>query len=391
MNAPLRARHLFSVKASPLVLLIAMGNLLLRPHDPLAEVLWTAFSYHFATIFLGPIVAGLAALDGVHLSRSREFICTGVRAPRLLFVIWGQIAASLLVSYVAGMAAVIGLAISNGATTPDARVIATLIPAAALLTLASAVGLSMGWVSGSWLSAPLATLGFFMILVLGYTVADSLVRVGGATASMVSIRPRSEVELAQTVLYLGAASLALTLASPYAKTRAWAWMGLSGTAVAMSILFLVPRIGSVLETVVPPTTCNEHVITICLTPEYERYRDELAESLDPLISALRRAGAPTPEMLTQDSSIARYGVGFIPQLRDIDSTAELREIVVVGSVFNAYTAGCPLEKREVSEPAALVLVWIQSVYRHSDPANEGVPSDVAESIEYLASCSNASE
>lgn len=379
---------LFRRSIAPFALIATLGLMLasffLRPLEPLIEMTWAIYNFNFGTVLLAPILGGLAAWDGVRLSSARGIFVARGHALRSVVAHWAMGVLSVAVSYAVG-AGLVAFAAHNSGTPafPGALQAWTIVPAVGLLSFALAIGYVVGWHTSQPIYVGVVPVIVFSAIIFSYTVNLNFVRVGGATASMVSLRPRLDVGAAQLVFYIGGSVLALSMAAGGRRLSARAGAVAAGLgALALSGAFLLAADGT-LETISPDVRCVGDGPELCLSPEYERFRARFVAASGPLVEALDSVSVPKLERLTQNGLDVGVGIGFIPMLRAID---ENPEVVVAGAIVNAFTNSCrSRDTEEVWDASSLVVRWVYDAYSAVEQGNAiAIPDEVAEAFRVIA-------
>lgn len=290
--------------------------------------------------------------------------------------------------YIVGLIGVIGAVRAFGTPSwPSIALLATSLPAIAFLGAAAAVGLAAGWHTAKYLTAGLVAVAVFAVTIVGYLVASTLVRVGGATASLVSLEPVPMVGVGQFVFYLLLAALMIASVSLRSTPRNIAVAGLALALVVVGIpLASAP---ATLRLVSPEITCAGSLPEICLTPENEIYREDLRREINALIVRLEMPDWAKPVRLTQDATDVAPLVGFIPALAKFsrDPSSPVR-----GSITNAYFNACPakFDDDDLFFHSTRILQWVQWTYDGVPESGEAVPTkDALVSVQRLIECADS--
>lgn len=325
-----------------------------RPLDPLYEMTWTIYSYHFGTVLCAPLVSALAVWVGIRYRNLRTQTRLEAFEGPALVRLWVRLNISIAGGYASGLvAAVVAATLLETPGSPNVRAVASAIPAVAMLWAAAAIGLGIGWHFGNWIAIGALPIVVFGAIVFAYSVQMTLVRVGGATASMVGLQPRSDVMALQTGFFIVVSWTALLLATDRSRpTQVWRLLVIGCLAASAVML------GSLQDTLEPSTVqlgCEGSTVEVCLTAEYEQFRESFSVALATVLDELRLVGAPQPIRFEQAPTTRAFGVGLIPALRRIDSEP-LR--VVFGSLSNAYTRHCVDPTPDQEESVRSILKWL---------------------------------
>ncbi|MGH8973958.1 MAG: hypothetical protein ACRD0C_12245 [Acidimicrobiia bacterium] len=296
--------------------LVIIANVALRGRPWVHEWFWAFFNYHFVTIFLGPLAAGLGAWEGARLTPAADLLVSSGGQRRALRAAWAGVVAWIGAVYLAGLVGIVALVKSAGTPgSPNPIALSTLAPALAFVAMWVAVGAAAGWKLGSRLAAPLVAVGAFAAILVLYVVNYDLVRVGGATASLLGLAPRPELQAAQIAIYAGVAAGALLLVPrlrPAPAGDRLDRLGVvagAGAAVIAGAVLVVP--GPDFRLRPEPEVCTG-TPAICLAGGYRAKAREVREILAPYLSAATHAGVPLPERFVQDYDRSRADlVGWI--------------------------------------------------------------------------------
>ena len=262
---------------------------------------WAWYQFHFGTILLGPVVAGIAYDWGAVLHRSRPVLEAAGRVWAALTAAGAALVLAVLAAYLlvlGGVSVVVGRTTGLG---PDAETFATLAPPVALLIGCTAFGLAIGFRVGSRGLAPVWAIVTFAFLMAGYTVFPArFTKVGGATASLIGIRTRPEVQVGQVALFLGTSALVVGLASLPRRSnaaRAMASVGLALGLGGFALLSSQPK--NEFRPHGYALTCVGEEPTICLEPGWVAAEPDIREPLARYDRSLAAADLPRFETYAQ--------------------------------------------------------------------------------------------
>lgn len=367
---------------------LVIFNYFLRPLDSLHEMQWAIYNFHFVTVLLAPLVAGLGAWEGVRFSATKEAVDARNEARRAVTAIWASLMTWTSLAYLVGLTSVV-IAVKLHGTPghPYGTALQTTPPALALVGFACASGLVVGWKTEKWISVAMMPLVVFAMILFGYSVDYAFVRVGGAGASLISLSPRQPVSAVQFSFYAAATIAALGLSPRIPGMLSRGVFASIGVVIAAAILLAGTE--DTLEVVRADVACEGDRPEVCLTVEYERYRPDLIAALDPLVAAIKASGHPAPVRLTQDLSDVGPLVGFIPQVRD---TAEDPRLVATGAVINSYIHDCL--SGDPDDPAQLEIVgsivrWVDEIYDYAHGIREEPPPLLAAASRTLIDCATS--
>lgn len=297
---------------------VIIANVMLRDREWVHLWDWAWFNYHFVTIFLGPLAAGLGAWEGARLARAHDFLDSAGAARRALVSAGGAVFAWLLLPYLAGLAWVSVMVMRTDAPGgPGIIEFSTLGPALAFLAAWVMVGAAAGYRLRSPLSAPLAAVVSFAVILTLYIVNYMLVRVGGATGSTLGLAPRPEIQLGQLMLYVNTAVWALTSATRPAKAP----LRDPGRLLPLSAGTLVIAVGLAIFFDSGPDfrdrpvalRCFGQEPQICLVPGYDGHPERVRAAFEPLLAGLREIGAPLPTTMRMGDPSEEDLVGLISE------------------------------------------------------------------------------
>lgn len=288
-----------------------------------------------ATVFIGPVAAGLACLVYSRLRSSGvgEIIAQGRRD----WWSWSQPAVGLW-----SLASTALLCVAVGATTASSlagvpaypQVLWILLPALAVLGSQVAIGAAIGWASGRPWAAPLTAVMLFLLYL--WTVVGPLPEFfdsGSATSSLAGfdVVPGPWVALgvaavALTVVVLAAAHPRLLLASwPRRAVVAAAFCGwLVGW---FTVGDSSDRYAPVAD---PEFTCAGAQPEVCVLAETTRPLADLARRIHSGARALRKVGAPLPDRFTEQWGLEPSGDGVV--ILDEYSTSEVAQELVIDTL-----------------------------------------------------------
>jgi len=369
---------------SPFIAAAVVANVLLLDSNVLHEMVWSVYSAHFATVLLAPLVAAIGAIDGVRMSAGKEVVEARGSTTTFLVASWAATMAWTTLGYIVGLVGVVGAVRAFGTPSwPSIALLATALPALAFLGVAAAAGLAAGWHTARYLTAGLVAVTVFAVTIVGYIVEPTLVRVGGATASLVSLEPDPAVGLGQIIFYLILTSFMILGVTLRGTPRIVAAVGLALALVAVGVpLASAP---ATLRLVSPAVVCEGSTPEICLTAEYEVYREDLRREVDALVVRLKMPEWAIPVRLTQDATNVSLRVGFLPALHKLlrDPSAP-----IVGGTTNAYLDGCPEAFDDALFPDTVrVMQWIRQAYSGVPEGEEAVLfDDAVVSLRRLVEC-----
>ncbi|MFE2326633.1 hypothetical protein ACFXD5_22325 [Streptomyces sp. NPDC059385] len=354
-SAPLlHMRRSLGLTAFPFFLLLVVLNTLLRPMPWRHEPMWAVYQYNFTVMLLGPLLAGVAAWEGHRLSRADAFLSAHHRPLAMLAAAWAALLAWSSAAFVLGLALVLGLVTSAG-TPPTLGLpeLLTPLPALTLLGLACAVGLTAGWLGGDGgkLAAPMTAIAVFLAFLLLYAGdLSEFVMVGGATSSLVGLRPKAGTQTSQVTFYVAATLLALLAGAWSAalhRLRPRHFLAAAATAVfcALSAGHLAAADPLYLEARPGDVRCHGTQPQICLGRGYTSYEPHLRASLSPLVHAMERLSLPAPASFRQDALRSTTNTGQLSP----DTVTGDPELLLDMFLGTYYGSDCTIEPGSAME------------------------------------------
>ncbi|MBX3313206.1 MAG: hypothetical protein KF906_02710 [Actinobacteria bacterium] len=290
-----------AVAAFAVTLVVSTLHVVLRATWWRYEWHWAWYQYHFGTILLGPVVAGIAYDWGAVLHRSRPVLEAAGRVWAALSAAGAALILAVLTAYLlvlGGVSVVVGRTTGLG---PDAATFATLAPPVALLIACIAVGSAVGFRVGSRGLAPVWAIITFAFLMAGYMVFPArFTKVGGATASLVGIRTRPQVQVGQVALFLGVTLFVVGLASLPRRSNGAQSMAAIGLALGLGGFgFLLAQPKNEFRPRDFALTCVGEAPRICLEPGWVAAEPDIREPLARYDRSLAAAGLPRVEIYAQ--------------------------------------------------------------------------------------------
>ncbi|MFD4242810.1 hypothetical protein ACFWP3_14585 [Streptomyces sp. NPDC058525] len=373
----LHLRRSLGRTAFPFFLLLVVLNTLLRPMAWQHEPMWAVYQYNFTVMLLGPLLAGVAAWEGHRLSRADAFLYAHHRPLAMLAAAWAALTAWSAAAFLLGLALVLGLVAWSG-TPPVLGLpeLLTPLPALTLLGLACAVGLTAGWLGGDGgkLAAPMVAIAVFLAFLLLYAGdLSEFVMVGGATSSLVGLRPKAGTQTSQVAFYLAATLLALLAGAWSAalhRLRPRHLLAAVATAVlcALSAGHLAAAHPLYLEARPGDVRCHGTRPEICLGRGYTSYEPHLRANLTPLVRAMTRLDLPAPASFRQDALRSTTDTGQLSP----DTVTGDRELLLDMFLGTYYGSDCAIEPGSTMERnhvnARYWLAEALNVAPYEDPA-----------------------
>jgi hypothetical protein len=282
---------------------ILSAHVLLRPTWWRYEWQWSWFQFHFSTILLTPFTAGLACWWGTRWARARTLVGSSPRANVALVRVVAAVWVPTVVAYLVGLALVSTFVAITTGVAPRPRILLSLLPPLALLGTASAIGVAIGYRWASRALAPLVGVAGFVVLMFGYTVGPArFVKVGGATASLLGLAPRPEVQVGQTALFSGIALVAIVLVARSGPRRGMPTairVGLPLGLVIAGAWGLRAAGNEEFDKVSVPMVCEGSRPEICVDAGYRSTIPQLRANFVPSFRSLEAASLPVPDALVQ--------------------------------------------------------------------------------------------
>ncbi|MEU6310080.1 hypothetical protein [Streptomyces sp. NPDC047014] len=358
--ARLHLRRSLGRTAFPFLLVLVVLNTLLRPMGWRYEPMWAVYQYNFTVMLLGPLLAGVAAWEGHRLARAAPFLSAHHRPLAMLAAAWAALLAWCCAAFLLGLVLVLGLVARTGALAalgpPE---LLTPLPALALLGLACAVGLAAGRLSGEGgkVAAPLAAIVVFLVFLLLYSgELSEFVMVGGATSSLVGLRPKAGTQTAQIAFY-AAATLLVLIAAAWSTAlhhlRPRQFLAAAATAVlcVLSAGHLASADPLYLEARPGDVRCQGTRPEICLGRGYATYEPRLRAKLTPLVTAMAELDLPAPAAFRQDALRSGRNTGQLSPDTVTGGDSELLLDMFLGTYYGSDCAiepGTPMERHHVN-------------------------------------------
>ncbi len=259
----------------------------------------------FSWVLTGPIVAGSSCVLGAQLSRGAVFFRTSERGTKAIVAEMTAVVLVIVAVYVVTYTGVAVYVWSGPVdNVPTLRDLASALPLLMALASMVAVGMLVGWRARSPLWAPVVAVAAFAAILIAYSaVPGAFVQFGGATSTLIGLRPRLPQQLCQVWFYasvLSAAMLVLTRSVVPSSGRRRAALVLAAVSATVSGAILWSSGGSRFEPAEVAVECGGTDITLCLADGYSDLRDSLHPQLAAAIGALRSAGLDVPMAVTQD-------------------------------------------------------------------------------------------
>lgn len=300
--------------AGVLTLVMCTLHVVLRSTWWRYEWTWAWYQFHFGTLLIGPVVSGVAFAWGATWHPTRPLVAAANRFGATTAVVAASIVLPVVAAYLAVLAGVSAVVFATTGLVPDGITVATLGPPLGLLVLCIALGCAAGSVIGRPTLAPLWAIGVFVLLMTTYMVIpDRFAKVGGATASLLGLRPRASIQVGQVLEFVGLAAVVLALASlPRRSGRACA-VAAGGIVVALlgvGVLAVAPT--NEFERVGFAVTCRGSAPQLCLADGWAAADGDLRAPLARYDRSLAAAGLPRIGPYTQQVPVPPGAVFLDP-------------------------------------------------------------------------------
>lgn len=341
---------------------VMVVHTLARGHLWRYEWMWAAYQYHFGVLLIGPVVCGVAAWSGGAIGAARWLTrpAADARLPlRTLAIAIAATVGAYLVAFVVPAVVVV----SSG-TTDSLRwsVPASFLPASTALAAYVAVGFAIGARRPGRLVPPIVAIVAFAVTMAGWIGgAEHLVRLGGASSSMVGLVPRPVVQVLQVVAY-GALGVA---------AATWAIRRLAGGGLPSRVAVVVAGIAGAVAggwLVATTTPLFDHPAVrevcvagapdgprLCAPAAYEHPLRRMVPTIGPLIGRLEAAGAPLPADVHLGSAVDLFEADPSPSVL----AAELSPMLGLGRCVTVTP----------SADEVYVSIWLALVVGDTDQTN----------------------
>jgi hypothetical protein len=286
---------------------VAVAHTMLRDARWAYEWRWASFQYHLATLLVAPVAAIAAGWEGVTLRRAGEPIVAAGRTlafgARAILRVLGWVVGGYLLGAVP---VVVVVWRARGIEAAPADALVMFVPALAQLAAVVAVSYVLGWLIGHPLVVPALGAGWFAGLIAAHLLLpDELVRVGGATASLVGLQVPGRTQLLQVsgALAVGAGGLVLLWVVDQRGTepaRRLAVPLVVGVLALAGLSTLHRPSEAHFEPVGVEEVCHGRAPALCVAPEYVPVVPRLARVLAPALAEVADLGATVPRAMHQD-------------------------------------------------------------------------------------------
>lgn len=378
----LHLRHSVALTAVPAMVALVVLHVALRERPWTHEWFWAIYQLGFVTVFLGPLCAGLGAWEGTRLGRIRSLPDSAGERWRPLAARWLAIVVWTGVTYLVSLAVVAaGLLVGGILDRPAPGDLSPPVVAVALCGAWAAIGLALGYRWSVTLIAPVVSVAAFGSTLVAYTTQPYLVKVGGATASLVFLQPRLLIQGAQLLFYAGIVAMSLAGLRTDARAavgRRYVLVGPVLAAAGLATLVLAPGLEFSDREV--PLVCDAREPEVCVA---RPYRDRIGwprPHLEPYLVALDDLGVEPPRTFTQ--SVRRdLGDGSIPDALLLGHPDPIGPFASLGPGGQAFLdawmrPSCDLwSDPEVARAFDGVEQWLRSIVSDPlDPSDPAVPT-----------------
>jgi hypothetical protein len=343
------------------------AHVVVRPDGWVLEWRWAVYQYQFSTVLLAPVVAGAAAVLGRRWALARPQLATGARGGLGFLAGLAPLAVLVAGVHLVGFVVVVVRAEAVGA--PSVADLVPFVPALAQLVVVLALGYVAGWVTRSWLAAPLVAVTVFGLLLGAWlTGRTPLVQVGGATSSLVGLVVDDGVMAGQVTAYLALAGALLAGTVAHLR-RQVPVVPLAAAAVGvLAIVGLTRHPGDPLVASPEPLACSGSGPVLCVAEPYRHLEPDLRARLVPLVERLRAAGVDPPDELHQAFYLdLPPGVGSITADALVGEPASTRF-----AVRSAYESPFCRSSEEAILQGSLVME-LDALLQQPPPAVPGTP------------------
>ena len=317
--------------AAPVFSAIIALHLSLRGTEWMHEWLRTVLMVSFACVFLGPLAAGIGAVEGGRWARAefmravdRPHSSTAVRA-------WGALVAWLVLPIPAAFVAAGAVAKLRGLPgLPSPADLAQLATAELLVVGWTSMGFAIGWrARAHFVVAPFVTGVAFSSTIALWGSRTMIVNTGGTFTSLVGMQVNPWVIRAQATFWIGATAGAIALLASRRQLRGATALG----CIAVLVMVFGAQLGTRSDGLTfarGPAALRcapiDPGVPLCLAPGYESRRGTVAETIEAALGPWRRNGLPVPNRITQDAEDARSSAMWIagsevlhPRVGDLQS------------------------------------------------------------------------
>ncbi|GAA5705914.1 hypothetical protein AQJ43_36785 [Streptomyces avermitilis] len=329
--------------AFPAFVVLILLNTLLRSMAWRHEWMWAVYQYNFTVMLLGPLLAGVAGWEGYRLARARSFLTSHQRPVAMLSAAWGALFAWCTAAFALGLLIVLAVVAFSGTPVviglPE---VVTPLPALGLLALECAAGLVAGWLARSKLVAPLAAVTVFLASLLLYAGdLSAFVTVGGATGSLIGLRPKLGTQASQVIFYCLATVLAVALGAWLAtwyRSPRWPVIVLAAVLSLGSAVYLATRSPLYLEARPGDVVCSGSHPQVCLGRSYEHFEPHVRKNLAPYVQAVESIGLRAPASFQQGAQSSSPNAGEL----SLDTITGSKEPLLDAFLGTYYGSRCEL-------------------------------------------------
>lgn len=298
-------RRCAAARLLPLLVVVVLGVVLSRGAPWLGEPLWTVTAIAGSVVILGPVLAGLTAMDAARWNADdlaallRSLPRSGVARWHVVLANAAVGVAVLLGAQVVGYVA--NLVVGVGHVASPVSVLLFVGGAVAVLVGSAAVGGLVGLAWGSILAAPLTAVGLYGLALVGLSLdLPGVFYVDGAPGGMVGLAAGVPAFGGLVLVHL---ALLVAALAAYARgdgvVRRRRATALLGTAVAGAVAVTAALAVADPEQVVVDDRpvawdCAGQAPRVCLPRESPRQLAWLAARMDEMAEPLAAVGATVP-------------------------------------------------------------------------------------------------
>lgn len=270
------------------------------------EWLRTVLIVSFACVFLGPLAAGVGAVEGGRWARAR--LTRAIDRPHEAIALraWAALATWLAFPIPVAFLVAAGFAKANGLPgSPSPVDLAPIVTADSLMVGWMTIGFALGWRSRAHtILAPFVTAVAFAITLALWGSRAMIVDTGGTFDSLVGMRMSPWVLRGQATFWFGAILLGLVLLATRRHRPFVSALGfIALLAMTLGVQFGLRADGLTFTRGAARLHCVpiDSGIPLCLAPGYERFRPATASAMEAALGPWSKNALPLPDRITQDS------------------------------------------------------------------------------------------
>lgn len=239
---------------------------------------WAVIQYLFSMVFYGPAAAGVAVLSGRQLSRTRWLTrCAPVRG---VLSQLGRPFGLVLGVFVVGLVATTGRAMAMGSPPPTSSLVIWSVATTLVgLTGYFLLGVFVGFLWPSLVAVPVTAAVLFALTVVGWGVAEPLLRFGGAGGGLVGLDLDSRV-VPVRMLVFGGIAVALFCYVVAATAASRVMKAVAVTALLPVVVGLMIMNVNTFRSVPVEAVCHTGPRPqVCVPARYERLLEQAAREV----------------------------------------------------------------------------------------------------------------